>query len=218
MWQVKATVLPTSQPLAYINCFRHTTQNDSTVSDWRLISSRRHPRWRGWFFQTQRRSGARCLCRALDCVGSCILFLQLHSRTEPHSMDATSIFHGGGALISTELRISATRSLHYSPPSLVAGLICVDKGLDGRMWFRLYRSHSTIFIPIVDSAALEWHHSSIFTLNHLYSGGIGGWPPLKICSLISSTSMLIITGPHLEGHILHLERNVHLVTSFHWSF
>lgn len=79
MWQVKESVLPKSQPLAYINCFRHTTQNDSTVSDWRLISSRRHPRWRGWFFQTQQRSGARCLRRAPDCVGSALCFATVAS-------------------------------------------------------------------------------------------------------------------------------------------
>lgn len=97
-----------------------------------------------------------CVCVVL--WDGCILFLQLHSRTEPHSMDAISIFHGGGALISTGLRISATRSLHYSPPSLVAGLICVDKGRDGRMWFSLYRSHSTIFIPIVDSGMTSLLH------------------------------------------------------------
>lgn len=97
------------------------------------------------------------------------------STLKPHTttlMVAISIFHGRGALKSTGLWISARCALHYSLPSLVAWLICVDKGLDGRLWFGLYRSDSTIFIPAtVNSAAPEWHHYSISMLNHLCSQG-----------------------------------------------
>lgn len=69
--------------------------------------------------------------------------LQLHpscsSTLKPHTtthMDIVSIFHGRGALKSTGLGISALCSLHYSLPSHVAELICVDKGLDGKIVIR----------------------------------------------------------------------------------
>ena len=97
---------------------------------------------------------------------------QMHSENSHNALsDIISIFHGRGALKSNGLKISALGSLHYSLPSLAAGLIYVDKGLDGRLWFSLYLLRFDYFYPTVDSAALEWHHSSISKLNHLYSTG-----------------------------------------------
>lgn len=68
-------------------------QNDSAVSDWRLISSPWHPCWRGWFPNT--RSEAQCLrCaanRKLTFCQACFVFataasiLKLHSETSHYT-------------------------------------------------------------------------------------------------------------------------------------
>lgn len=83
-----------------------------------------------------------------------LLCVHFHVAAEPRRswnltpaalMDAISIFHGGGALKSTGPGSAGSPSFHYSLPSPVTALICVDKGLDGRLWFRQFGSRSTIF-------------------------------------------------------------------------
>jgi len=93
--------------------------------------------------------------RRLTFYWACISVLQQQPRCsctlKPHTstlMDAISIFHGQGALKLTGLRISALCSLHYSLPSLVAGLVCVDKGLDGRLQFRLELFLSLLWVVL----------------------------------------------------------------------
>lgn len=172
------------------------------MTDWRLISSLRHPCWRKVISKNSRRENG--VYAALQTV-TVASVLQLHSwMPSQYFMDEVRRYWLGP-------RISAMCALHYSLPSLVAGLICVDKGLDGRMWFSLCCADSTIFIPALDSAALEWHHSSIFMLNHLY--GAGSEVDLHLNLFPVRTHQLHIHADYhwteccMEGERLHLSTN-----------
>lgn len=82
----------------------------------------------------------------------------------------------------------------------------------------LLRFSDTIFIPNVDSAALEWHYSSISMLNHLYSAGLEVDLHLNLFPAhVNYTSMLITTGPHTVWQdTVHIWRGMCIfVTSFH---
>lgn len=129
-------------------------------------------------------SGERCLCCAPNrrltnrvCYGS---IHPVAALWKPHSatlMDAISIFHGRGAPILTGPRVCAVCALHYSLPSLVAGLICVDKGLDGRMWFNLLRFN--YFYPRFGLCGAGMTSLLHFHVESFIQGRVGGWPPLK---------------------------------------
>lgn len=127
--------------------------------------------------------------------------LQLHSETLHHHTHGChlNILWTRCADIDWAENIHHALSLHYSLPPLMAGLICVDKGLDGRLWFGLYHSDSTIFIPTEDSVALESHHSSISMLNHLYSTRLTSTYKCSVhTSITHPLFILIITGPNIE--------------------
>lgn len=163
------------QTLFKIKCCHNMTQKDCTKSDCRLIRSLWHPGWRQWFPNTAYVACSETTGSHFVVPGLCLQHPSCGCTLKPHTralVDAISIFHGRGVLKSTGLRISALCSLHYSLSSLAALLICVDKGLDGRLRFGLRCSHSTIFTLFVGYAEMEWHHSSIFMLNHLYSAGL----------------------------------------------
>lgn len=184
-------------PAKCLNCWNCAMLNDSTVSDWSLISSPWHPCWRGGFPNTPVRKHR--VYGALQTAGS-------HS-TGPGAVFATAAFHPAAYTLKPpthcrtpgrHLNISWPRCadidwgwgylprapLHYSLPSLVAGLICVDKGLHRSMWFGLRRSDSTIFIPTVE---LQWQDSSISMLNHLYGTG----PEVDLKSVPCTYQLLI---------------------------
>lgn len=102
----------------------------------------------------------------------------------------------------------------------MAGLICVDKGLDGRLWFSLYHSDSTIFIPSVNSAMPEWHH---FPVESFTQRRARGWPPKSApCTHqlhIHCSCWLSLAQIWNQTFCIGKERgkNEYLVTFFHWD-
>lgn len=152
----------------------------------RLISFPWHPGWHGWFadtllqqhcfsYKTTQTAGSHSTACFLQQPPSCSCTLKPHTTT---LTDAISIFHGRGALKSTGLGISALRSLHYSLPSLVAGLICVDKGLDGIV-IQSVLLRFNYFYPHCGSCGSGMTSLLHFHVESFIRSRARGWPPPK---------------------------------------
>lgn len=148
------------------------------------------------------------------CYGSIHPAAALWNLTPPHSWTPSQYFMDKVHWNWQGWRYLPCALYIIHSPSLVTGFICVDKGQDGGLWFGLFCSDSTIFTPAVDSAVLEWHHSSIFILNHWYSAGLEVDLHLNLYSAHIYYTSIVHADNHLAKYRIRssVEKNVTFFT------